>query len=355
MVLSLTACGGSKASKPQKDEPKATVATEPTLELYTNPGILGDGNNISFVFAENEDQTEVYILNISAPDITKGLTVTDDCRLHNDLLNLRIFGRNEWDNLTSYFTFNGYGEIQLTVSATDKIFAEGQEHTTISEDGAFLFIKDGEDYEIWAKDSEVAVLIQVDGLDGVKLATEEDYKILYESVKEHFTFAKASTKEFIKNELLFTVPNLESATNFGETTPNGDIKNWCFAHDLLHSQLETAGIKLMTSQNLSGSNSFVISKYINTIDVKKSFRIYFDVPYENTPTFKSCDQKTEFSIGSTKFRLDSRDKYWGDGIGFISQSATGTEYSFGITHVEPNTPIDVKTAKEYLMKLAVEK
>ena len=200
LAFSLTACGGSGGGEGTTNNP----LKKSTLSKYVNEDALSNTDNITISIGKTEKENEEYILNINAPDLLKDLKAIEDnyggsaSRLANDIINLRLFRNSDALFSDAYFKFNGYGEFIITSRNASTNTIQGE---TILEDGCLLLVKDGNSHQIWVKDNDIAIAIDVDGKYDeesdayYRIRGEEEHKALFNMIKEHFTFAKISTKK----------------------------------------------------------------------------------------------------------------------------------------------------------------
>ena len=361
LALSLTACGGSGGGEGTTNTP----LEKSTLSKYVNEDALSNTDNITISIGKTENENEEYILNINAPDLLKDLKAIEDnyggsaSRLVNDIINLRLFRNSNSRFSDAYFSFNGYGEFIITSRNASTTTIQGE---TILEDGCLSLVKDGDNYKIWLKDEDKAISIKVDGKLGEEkkiyyLQGEEEYKTLFNMIKEHFTFAKISTKKIEKNGINFTAYDPETITVLGKSA---DTKNWVFACDVLYKELEKIGISPITAQCLTSEGRTISAPCTFADEVAeneqpKAIEIAFSSAGE--ATFDSAQAENEFTISGIQFREDTEGPNRGNGIGFVIKTITGTEYVCAIYprgSIE-GTKLALNTAKEYLEKIIVAK
>lgn len=362
LAVSLTACGGSGDGEGTTNK---SNLFKPSLTKYVNEDALSNTDNITISVGRTEKENEEYILNINAPDLLKDLKTIEDkyngtaSRLVNDIINLRRFRTPDSFYSVPDFTFNGYGAFKITVinNSTDTIQGE-----TILEDGVLSLVKDGYYYTIWLKDENKAISIKVDGKLGEEnkiyyLKGDEEYKTLFNMIKEHFTFAKISTKKIEKNGINFSAYDPKTITVLGKSA---DTKNWVFAGDVLYKQLEENGVSLVTAHCVTSNGSTAAAHCILTDEVAeteqpKAFEICFGSVGEKS--FDSAKAENEFTIGGIRFREDTEGPSRAFGMGFIAKTSTGAEYVCDVYprgSIETNK-LDLNAAKEYIEKIIVAK
>ena len=345
LALSLTACGGSGGGEGTTNNP----LKKSTLSKYVNEDALNSTDNISIVFDEVEN--EAFVLNMNAPELLNGLKVSKYSRICNDNIRLRIFGKNTMPSrYLSHFTFKGYGEFKLEVCDATSIKDGETPVTVLIDDGNFLLTKRGGCYEIWAKDKEKAVLITVEGV------SSEEYQTLYNTIKEHFTFARIGTKKVTKNDLVYNVLDLKNATVFGEDKSSSIVESWCFASDILYKEMEQNGLSLITAADLSGYVNEVFSQqHFESKDAGKDFTFDIVPASETGRTFETTDSDKEFTIGDLTIKPCGESSHSKGYNGFIIKTQSGMEYHCGILPNEYPDVIDYDTACEYLKKIIIAK
>lgn len=362
LALSLTACGGSGVGEGTTNNP----LKKSTLSKYVNEDALSNTDNITISIGKTEKENEEYILNINAPDLLKDLKAIEDnyggsaSRLANDIINLRLFRNSDALFSDAYFKFNGYGEFIITSRNASTNTIQGE---TILEDGCLLLVKDGNSHQIWVKDNDIAIAIDVDGKYDeesdayYRIRGEEEHKALFNMIKEHFTFAKISTKKIEKNGINFTAYDPKTIAVLGESV---NTTNWVFACDVLYKEIEKMGVSLITSHCLFSDGSRIsalcpLGEKTTENEESKSIEITFSSIYDET--FATANVENEFAIGSIQFREDTEGPSRSNGIGFIIKNSSGSEY---VCDVYPRgsidgTKLDLNTAKEYLEKIIIAK
>lgn len=362
LALSLTACGGSGGGEGTTNNP----LKKSTLSKYVNEDALSNTDNITISIGKTEKENEEYILNINAPDLLKDLKAIEDnyggsaSRLANDIINLRLFRNSDALFSDAYFKFNGYGEFIITSRNASTNTIQGE---TILEDGCLLLVKDGNSHQIWVKDNDIAIAIDVDGKYDeesdayYRIRGEEEHKALFNMIKEHFTFAKISTKKIEKNGINFTAYDPKTIAVLGESV---NTTNWVFACDVLYKEIEKMGVSLITSHCLFSDGSRIsalcpLGEKTTETEESKSIEITFSSIYDET--FATANVENEFAIGSIQFREDTEGPSRSNGIGFIIKNSSGSEY---VCDVYPRgsidgTKLDLNTAKEYLEKIIIAK
>lgn len=343
LALSLTACGGSGDGEGTANKPSSNKST---LSTYINEATITSQDNISFAFGETDN--EVLIVNLNAPELLKGIQSSADSTLFNSNLKLRIFGKSNMDSdYSSYFTFKGYGEIKLKVYDASEIKSNNAQ--VIIDDGSFLLLNKDNNYEVWATDKTNGVLIKADGLNGVKINGEEGFKTFYNTVKEHFTFAKISKNFENNNNFAYTTFNLKKATVFAKGANASDVENWTFANDILYKRLADNGLNFPTSFNMSGSNNYVLAHYdFDDKDTQKNGLIAkFITMSEIDMTFDAPETENAFTVGNYQVIPDGKrtDNYSG---GFIVKTSTGKEYHCDITSQEIMEQVTYDDAAKYI-------
>ena len=362
----LTGCGNSGGGESNSTDNNKPSLFKPTLTKYVNEDALSNTDNITISIGKTEKENEEYILNINAPDLLKDLKAIEDnyggsaSRLANDIINLRLFRNSDALFSDAYFKFNGYGEFIITSRNASTNTIQGE---TILEDGCLLLVKDGNSHQIWVKDNGIAIAIDVDGKYDeesdayYRIRGEEEHKALFNMIKEHFTFAKISTKKIEKNGINFTAYDPETITVLGKSA---DTKNWVFACDVLYKEIEKMGVSLITSHCLFSDGTRIsalcpLGEKTTETEESKSIEITFSSIYDET--FATANVENEFAIGGIQFREDTEGPSRGNGMGFIIKTSTGTEY---ICDIYPRgsidgTKLDLNTAKEYLEKVIIAK
>ena len=343
LALSLTACGGSGDGEGTANKPSSNKST---LSTYINEATITSQDNISFAFGETDN--EVLIVNLNAPELLKGIQSSADSTLFNSNLELRNFGKSHMSSdYSSYFTFKGYGEIKLKVYDASEIKSNNAQ--VIIDDGSFLLLNKDNNYEVWATDKTNGVLIKADGLNGVKINGEEGFKTFYNTVKEHFTFAKISKNFENNNNFAYTTFNLKKATVFAKGANASDVENWTFANDILYKRLADNGLNLPTSFNMSGSNNYVLAHYdFDDKDTQKNGLIAkFITMSEIDMTFDAPETENAFTVGNYQVVPDGKrtDNYSG---GFIVKTSTGVEYHCDISSQEIMEQISYDDAAKYI-------
>ena len=362
LAFSLTACGGSGGGEGTTNNP----LKKSTLSKYVNEDALSNTDNITISIGKTEKENEEYILNINAPDLLKDLKAIEDnyggsaSRLANDIINLRLFRNSDALFSDAYFKFNGYGEFIITSRNASTNTIQGE---TILEDGCLLLVKDGNSHQIWVKDNDIAIAIDVDGKYDeesdayYRIRGEEEHKALFNMIKEHFTFAKISTKKIEKNGINFTAYDPKTIAVLGESV---NTTNWVFACDVLHKEIEKMGVSLITSHCLFSDGNRIsalcpLGEKTTETEESKSIEITFSSIYDET--FATANVENEFAIGGIQFREDTEGPSRSNGIGFIIKNSSGSEY---VCDVYPRgsidgTKLDLNTAKEYLEKIIIAK
>ena len=362
LALSLTACGGSGGGEGTTNNP----LKKSTLSKYVNEDALSNTDNITISIGKTEKENEEYILNINAPDLLKDLKAIEDnyggsaSRLANDIINLRLFRNSDALFSDAYFKFNGYGEFIITSRNASTNTIQGE---TILEDGCLLLVKDGNSHQIWVKDNDIAIAIDVDGKYDeesdayYRIRGEEEHKALFNMIKEHFTFAKISTKKIEKNGINFTAYDPKTIAVLGESV---NTTNWVFACDVLYKEIEKMGVSLITSHCLFSDGNRIsalcpLGEKTTETEESKSIEITFSSIYDET--FATANVENEFAIGGIQFREDTEGPSRSNGIGFIIKNSSGSEY---VCDVYPRgsidgTKLDLNTAKEYLEKIIIAK
>ena len=361
MCMLLTGCGGSGGGEGTTNNP----LKKSTLSKYVNEDALSNTDNITISIGKTEKENEEYILNINAPDLLKDLKAIEDnyggsaSRLANDIINLRLFRNSDTRFSDAYFSFNGYGEFIITSRNASTNTIQGE---TILEDGCLSLVKNGDNYEMWLKDNEQAILIKVDGKLGEEkkiyyIQGEEEHKALFNMIKEHFTFAKISTKKIEKNGINFTAYDPKTIAVLGESA---NTTNWVFACDVLYKEIEKMGVLLITSHCLFSDGSRIsalcpLGEKTTETEESKSIEITFSSICDET--FATANVENEFAIGNIQFREDTEGPSRSNGIGFIIKNSSGSEY---VCDVYPRgsidgTKLDLNTAKEYLEKIIIAK
>jgi hypothetical protein len=362
LALSLTACGGSGGGEGTTNNP----LKKSTLSKYVNEDALSNTDNITISIGKTEKENEEYILNINAPDLLKDLKAIEDnyggsaSRLANDIINLRLFRNSDARFSDAYFSFNGYGEFIITSRNASTNTIQGE---TILEDGCLLLVKDGNSHQIWVKDNDIAIAIDVDGKYDeesdayYRIRGEEEHKALFNMIKEHFTFAKISTKKIEKNGINFTAYDPKTIAVLGESV---NTTNWVFACDVLYKEIEKMGVSLITSHCLFSDGNRIsalcpLGEKTTETEESKSIEITFSSIYDET--FATANVENEFAIGGIQFREDTEGPSRSNGIGFIIKNSSGSEY---VCDVYPRgsidgTKLDLNTAKEYLEKIIIAK
>ena len=362
LAFSLTACGGSGGGEGTTNNP----LKKSTLSKYVNEDALSNTDNITISIGKTEKENEEYILNINAPDLLKDLKAIEDnyggsaSRLANDIINLRLFRNSDALFSDAYFKFNGYGEFIITSRNASTNTIQGE---TILEDGCLLLVKDGNSHQIWVKDNDIAIAIDVDGKYDeesdayYRIRGEEEHKALFNMIKEHFTFAKISTKKIEKNGINFTAYDPKTIAVLGESV---NTTNWVFACDVLYKEIEKMGVSLITSHCLFSDGSRIsalcpLGEKTTENEESKSIEITFSSIYDET--FATANVENEFAIGGIQFREDTEGPSRSNGIGFIIKNSSGSEY---VCDVYPRgsidgTKLDLNTAKEYLEKIIIAK
>lgn len=362
LAFSLTACGGSGGGEGTTNNP----LKKSTLSKYVNEDALSNTDNITISIGKTEKENEEYILNINAPDLLKDLKAIEDnyggsaSRLANDIINLRLFRNSDALFSDAYFKFNGYGEFIITSRNASTNTIQGE---TILEDGCLLLVKDGNSHQIWVKDNDIAIAIDVDGKYDeesdayYRIRGEEEHKALFNMIKEHFTFAKISTKKIEKNGINFTAYDPKTIAVLGESV---NTTNWVFACDVLYKEIEKMGVSLITSHCLFSDGNRIsalcpLGEKTTENEESKSIEITFSSIYDET--FATANVENEFAIGSIQFREDTEGPSRSNGIGFIIKNSSGSEY---VCDVYPRgsidgTKLDLNTAKEYLEKIIIAK
>lgn len=322
LLCSLAACSGG--------EKENTTIKKTRLSTYVNEKALKNTDNVSFVFGEDED--ELFIVNIHAPDLLEELTLTDKATLQNDMLWLRIFGKN-WTgrDYGSWFTFQGYGEIKLSLLDAAEISPEDEQTEILNDEGGFLFVEQtiggDADYEVWVKHEDQAVFVDVDGLDGYRLDGKEGHKAFYDTVKEHFSFAKVKKTAASKDGITYTTFDIKKATVFAEGKQASAVKDWVFANDLLYNQVKENGITLPTAYNLSGSNSAILLHC--DLDDKETYPD--GIIAQLCPVailsdgYAQKDRENAFTVGKITFVPDGHRTEESNG-GFVMEQDAGEEY-----------------------------
>lgn len=362
LAFSLTACGGSGGGEGTTNNP----LKKSTLSKYVNEDALSNTDNITISIGKTEKENEEYILNINAPDLLKDLKAIEDnyggsaSRLANDIINLRLFRNSDALFSDAYFKFNGYGEFIITSRNASTNTIQGE---TILEDGCLLLVKDGNSHQIWVKDNDIAIAIDVDGKYDeesdayYRIRGEEEHKALFNMIKEHFTFAKISTKKIEKNGINFTAYDPKTIAVLGESV---NTTNWVFACDVLYKEIEKMGVSLITSHCLFSDGNRIsalcpLGEKTTETEESKSIEITFSSIYDET--FATANVENEFAIGGIQFREDTEGPSRSNGIGFIIKNSSGSEY---VCDVYPRgsidgTKLDLNTAKEYLEKIIIAK
>ena len=362
LAFSLTACGGSGGGEGTTNNP----LKKSTLSKYVNEDALSNTDNITISIGKTEKENEEYILNINAPDLLKDLKAIEDnyggsaSRLANDIINLRLFRNSDALFSDAYFKFNGYGEFIITSRNASTNTIQGE---TILEDGCLLLVKDGNSHQIWVKDNDIAIAIDVDGKYDeesdayYRIRGEEEHKALFNMIKEHFTFAKISTKKIEKNGINFTAYDPKTIAVLGESV---NTTNWVFACDVLYKEIEKMGVSLITSHCLFSDGNRIsalcpLGEKTTENEESKSIEITFSSIYDET--FATANVENEFAIGGIQFREDTEGPSRSNGIGFIIKNSSGSEY---VCDVYPRgsidgTKLDLNTAKEYLEKIIIAK
>ena len=362
LAFSLTACGGSGGGEGTTNNP----LKKSTLSKYVNEDALSNTDNITISIGKTEKENEEYILNINAPDLLKDLKAIEDnyggsaSRLANDIINLRLFRNSDALFSDAYFKFNGYGEFIITSRNASTNTIQGE---TILEDGCLLLVKDGNSHQIWVKDNDIAIAIDVDGKYDeesdayYRIRGEEEHKALFNMIKEHFTFAKISTKKIEKNVINFTAYDPKTIAVLGESV---NTTNWVFACDVLYKEIEKMGVSLITSHCLFSDGNRIsalcpLGEKTTETEESKSIEITFSSIYDET--FATANVENEFAIGGIQFREDTEGPSRSNGIGFIIKNSSGSEY---VCDVYPRgsidgTKLDLNTAKEYLEKIIIAK
>ena len=362
LAFSLTACGGSGGGEGTTNNP----LKKSTLSKYVNEDALSNTDNITISIGKTEKENEEYILNINAPDLLKDLKAIEDnyggsaSRLANDIINLRLFRNSDALFSDAYFKFNGYGEFIITSRNASTNTIQGE---TILEDGCLLLVKDGNSHQIWVKDNDIAIAIDVDGKYDeesdayYRIRGEEEHKALFNMIKEHFTFAKISTKKIEKNGINFTAYDPKTIAVLGESV---NTTNWVFACDVLYKEIEKMGVSLITSHCLFSDGNRIsalcpLGEKTTATEESKSIEITFSSIYDET--FATANVENEFAIGGIQFREDTEGPSRSNGIGFIIKNSSGSEY---VCDVYPRgsidgTKLDLNTAKEYLEKIIIAK
>ena len=362
LAFSLTACGGSGGGEGTTNNP----LKKSTLSKYVNEDALSNTDNITISIGKTEKENEEYILNINAPDLLKDLKAIEDnyggsaSRLANDIINLRLFRNSDALFSDAYFKFNGYGEFIITSRNASTNTIQGE---TILEDGCLLLVKDGNSHQIRVKDNDIAIAIDVDGKYDeesdayYRIRGEEEHKALFNMIKEHFTFAKISTKKIEKNGINFTAYDPKTIAVLGESV---NTTNWVFACDVLYKEIEKMGVSLITSHCLFSDGNRIsalcpLGEKTTETEESKSIEITFSSIYDET--FATANVENEFAIGGIQFREDTEGPSRSNGIGFIIKNSSGSEY---VCDVYPRgsidgTKLDLNTAKEYLEKIIIAK
>ena len=362
LAFSLTACGGSGGGEGTTNNP----LKKSTLSKYVNEDALSNTDNITISIGKTEKENEEYILNINAPDLLKDLKAIEDnyggsaSRLANDIINLRLFRNSDALFSDAYFKFNGYGEFIITSRNASTNTIQGE---TILEDGCLLLVKDGNSHQIWVKGNDIAIAIDVDGKYDeesdayYRIRGEEEHKALFNMIKEHFTFAKISTKKIEKNGINFTAYDPKTIAVLGESV---NTTNWVFACDVLYKEIEKMGVSLITSHCLFSDGNRIsalcpLGEKTTETEESKSIEITFSSIYDET--FATANVENEFAIGGIQFREDTEGPSRSNGIGFIIKNSSGSEY---VCDVYPRgsidgTKLDLNTAKEYLEKIIIAK
>jgi hypothetical protein len=362
MCMLSTGCGGSGDGEGTTNKPSLSKST---LTKYVNEDALSNTDNITISIGKTEKENEEYILNINAPDLLKDLKTKEDkyggtsSRLVNDIINLRRFRTPDSFYSVPDFNFNGYGAFEITVRSNSPDVIQGE---TILEDGVLSLVKDGYYYTIWLKDEDRAISIKVTGKLGEEnkiyhLKGDEEHKTLFNMIKEHFTFAKISTKKIEKNGINFTAYDPDTITVLGKSA---DTKNWVFAGDVLYKQLEANGVSLVTAHCVTSNGQQVAAHCILTDEVAeteqpKAFEICFGSAVETT--FDSAQAENEFTIGGIRFRETTEGYSRAFGMGFIVKTSTGAEYVCDVYprgSIEKNK-LDLNAAKGYIEKIIVAK
>ena len=362
LAFSLTACGGSGGGEGTTNNP----LKKSTLSQFVNEDALSNTDNITISIGKTVKENEEYILNINAPDLLKDLKAIEDnyggsaSRLANDIINLRLFRNSDALFSDAYFKFNGYGEFIITSRNASTNTIQGE---TILEDGCLLLVKDGNSHQIWVNDNDIAIAIDVDGKYDeesdayYRIRGEEEHKALFNMIKEHFTFAKISTKKIEKNGINFTAYDPKTIAVLGESV---NTTNWVFACDVLYKEIEKMGVSLITSHCLFSDGNRLsalcpLGEKATETEESKSIEITFSSIYDET--FATANVENEFAIGSIQFREDTEGPSRSNGFGFIIKNSTGSEY---VCDVYPRgsidgTKLDLNTAKEYLEKIIIAK
>lgn len=362
LAFSLTACGGSGGGEGTTNNP----LKKSTLSKYVNEDALSNTDNITISIGKTEKENEEYILNINAPDLLKDLKAIEDnyggsaSRLANDIINLRLFRNSDALFSDAYFKFNGYGEFIITSRNASTNTIQGE---TILEDGCLLLVKDGNSHQIWVKDNDIAIAIDVDGKYDeesdayYRIRGEEEHKALFNMIKEHFTFAKIGTKKIEKNGINFTAYDPKTIAVLGKSV---NTTNWVFACDVLYKEIEKMGVSLITSHCLFSDGNRIsalcpLGEKTTETEESKSIEITFSSIYDET--FATANVENEFAIGGIQFREDTEGPSRSNGIGFIIKNSSGSEY---VCDVYPRgsidgTKLDLNTAKEYLEKIIIAK
>ena len=343
MALSLTACGGSGSGEGTANKPSSNKSA---LSTYINEATITSQDNISFAFGETD--SEVLIVNLNAPELLNGIQSSADSTLFNSNLKLRIFGKSYMNSdYSSYFTFKGYGEIQLKVYDASEIKSNNAQ--IIIDDGSFLLLNKDNNYEVWATDGTNGILIKADGLNGTQIKDEEAFKTFYNTVKEHFSFAKVSKKSENNNGFAYTTFNPKKATVFAKSGNASDVENWTFANDLLYKRLTDNGLNLSTAFNMSGSNNYVLAHYdFDAKDAQKNGLIVKLITMsEIDMTFDAPETENAFTVGNYQIVPDGKrtDNYAG---GFIIKTSTGKEYHCNISSQEIMERVAYDDAAKYI-------
>ena len=342
LAFSLTACGSSGDGEGTANKPSSNKST---LSTYINEATTSQ-DNISFAFGETDN--EVLIVNLNAPELLKGIQSSADSTLFNSNLKLRIFGKSNMNSdYSSYFTFKGYGEIKLKVYDASEIKSNNAQ--VVIDDGSFLLLNKDNNYEVWATDGTNGILIKADGLNGIQIKDEEEFKTFYNTVKEHFSFAKVSKKSENNNGFAYTTFNPNKATVFAKSVNASDVENWTFANDILYKRLADNGLNLPTSFNMSGSNNYVLAHYdFDDKDAQKNGLIAtFITMSEIDMTFDAPETENAFTVGNYQIVPDGKrtDNYAG---GFIIKTSTGKEYHCDITSQEITEQVTYDDAAKYI-------
>lgn len=343
-TLSLTACGGSAGN----DGGDANEQ-KPILAETINKNALTGGDNVSFVFGETEN--EAFVVNVKAPDLLKGAAPSTNGMISNENIKLRIFGRSFINtSYSTYFSFKGYSEIIFNVSEAKELTLPGTYIETILQDGNLALKKINDEYQVWISSDDYIIKIRVDGYNGYRITDEEGYKAFYNTIKEHFTFARIKTNRVKKDGLVYDVLDLNKAKAFGEDKTL-NVNDWVFASDLIHSKLKENELKLATSAAISGSNESVILHYFfeNASGDNTGFHISLK-PLDNLgDSFNAPSGENDFAIGDTTVRPDSRGAS-GNFIGLILKTKTGKEYHCSLSLNDYTATIDFDAACKYMQK-----